>query len=73
LLKDSRSNILHWWESAYLEDDKLSQQFFIEAEAALPLLGPDNRSVQAMFHAMEFQRARLRASQQLAEWSFRRE
>ena len=68
LLKDSRSNILNWWQSAYLDDDKLSQQFFIEAEAALPLLGPENRSVEDMFHAMEFQRARLRASQQLAEW-----
>lgn len=68
LLKDSRRNILNWRESAYLDDDKLSQQFLIEAEAALLLLGPDSRSVENMFHAMEFQRARLQASQRLAEW-----
>jgi hypothetical protein len=52
LLKDSRHNILNWWESAYLDDNKRSQQFYIEAEATLPLLEPENRSVEEMFHAM---------------------
>ena len=69
LLKDSRSNILNWWGSAYLEDEALKRQFFIEAEAALPLLSQEDRSLSDTFHAMEFQRARLRASQQLAEWN----
>ena len=68
LLQHSRRPIVDWWERAYAQDEMLAQQFFIEAEAALPLLDGDDRSLDSVFHAMEYQRTKLRSSQQLAEW-----
>lgn len=56
LLQHSRRPIVDWWERAYEQDELLEQQFFIEAEAALPLLGGEDRSLDAVFHAMEYQR-----------------
>ncbi|MDO8291201.1 MAG: HNH endonuclease domain-containing protein, partial [Parvibaculum sp.] len=69
LLQHSRNHIIHWWEQAYLESDSMRQKFFIEAEAALPLMATGSTDIDAVFHAMQHQRAKLRASQQLAEWS----
>ncbi|MDO8273711.1 MAG: methyltransferase domain-containing protein [Gammaproteobacteria bacterium] len=69
LLQHSRDYIIHWWEQAYLESDSWRQKFFIEAEAALPLMATGSTDIDSVFHAMQHQRAKLRASQQLAEWS----
>jgi hypothetical protein len=73
LLQHSQPLILDWWQQAYLQEPALQQQFFIEAESALPLLaGNDNggiHDVQTVFHAMQHQRARLKANQQLREWT----
>ncbi len=69
LLQQSRDHIIHWWEQAYLESDSLRQKFFIEAEAALPLIATGTADIDVVFHAMQHQRAKLRASQQLAEWN----
>lgn len=68
LLLHSRDHILQWWERAYLEDERMSQLFYIDAEAALPLMNAESRDLDGVFHAMQHQRARLRASQQLGEW-----
>jgi hypothetical protein len=59
--------LLHWWEDAYLEGG-MGDRFFVEAEAALPLLDADNRDLSNVFEALMLQRQKLRANQQLAEW-----
>jgi CRISPR/Cas system Type II protein with McrA/HNH and RuvC-like nuclease domain len=69
LLQQSRDHIIHWWEQAYLDDERMRQKFYIEAEAALPLIDAEHRNLDGVFHAMQHQRAKLKASQQLAEWS----
>jgi len=68
LLQQAREPILDWWQQGYLHDDALRGQFFIEAESALPLIAPGSQDVAAVFHALQHQRAKLRAVQQLAEW-----
>ena len=72
LMQNSKSHILNWWERAYLDDEKMQQQFFIEAESALPLVNAETRDMDGVFLAMQHQRAKLRANQQLAEWHFYR-
>lgn len=69
LLENSKELILDWWNEAYVSDQRFSERFLIEAEAALPLVSQQS-SVTDIFAAMQHQRAKLRASQQLAEWSF---
>ncbi len=68
LLQESRQAIMEWWEEAYLGDGQLARQFFMEAEAALPSLEQNSPNLDQVFKAMRHQRAKLRASQQLAEW-----
>jgi hypothetical protein len=68
LLLQSKDSILDWWHDAWGEDDHYSRQFFMEAEAALPLIEPGSQNMESVFHAMQHQRAKLKASQQLAEW-----
>ncbi|HEV8078014.1 MAG TPA: HNH endonuclease domain-containing protein, partial [Marinobacter sp.] len=66
LLKQSRHRVLNWWEQAILGSVR-EEQFFSEAEAALPLLG-QNRTVEGIFEGMLQQRLRLKTNLQLAEW-----
>ena len=68
LLLQSKDDILKWWNNAWLGDEQVSQQFFMEAESALPLMEPDSRNIELLFQAMQHQRSKLKASQQLAEW-----
>jgi hypothetical protein len=68
LLLQSKDSILDWWHKAWGEDDHYSRQFFMEAEAALPLIEQGSQNMEFVFHAMQHQRAKLKASQQLAEW-----
>lgn len=68
LLQHARQAIQQWWHDAWLDDAHYAQQFFLEAEAALPLVGPGSQDTEQVFHAMQHQRAKLKASQQLAEW-----
>ncbi|WOD09507.1 methyltransferase domain-containing protein [Pseudomonas sp. NyZ704] len=69
LLENSKALILRWWEEAYVSDEKFSERFLIEAEAALPLVSQQS-DCEEIFVAMQHQRVTLRANQQLAEWSF---
>ena len=69
LMHESKKRILDWWEQAYSEEDLLNQ-FQMEAESALPLVGESNASFANVFEAMLYQRARLRADQQLIEWKY---
>ncbi len=68
LLAQARDPILHWWETGYLEQPALREQFYMEAESALPLLVPGRQDIDAVFEAMTHQRTRLKAAQQLGEW-----
>jgi SAM-dependent methyltransferase len=68
LMHNSRTRILEWWEDAYVEDD-MRQQFYMEAEAALPLMEKGQWQTERLFEAMLHQRAKLKANQQLQEWS----
>jgi len=66
LLKQSRPRVLNWWDQAILGSVR-EEQFFSEAEAALPLLG-QRRTVEGVFEGMLQQRLRLKTNLQLAEW-----
>jgi len=66
LLKQARPRVIEWWEHAIIGTER-EQQFFSEAEAALPLLG-ESRTVDSVFEGMLQQRLRLKTNLQLAEW-----
>ena len=70
LVLDAKPRLLHWWEDAYLEGS-MAGRFFMEAESALPLLDEGNRDLVNVFDALMLQRQKLRANQQLVEWSAR--
>jgi SAM-dependent methyltransferase len=69
LLLQSQKPITDWWQQAYVDDDSFNPTFFIEAQSALPLLDENTVSLETVFDAMQHQRARLKANQQLAEWN----
>jgi SAM-dependent methyltransferase len=69
LLVNSQKLITDWWQQAYLDDNSLNEKFFIEAQSALPLLDENTSALETVFDAMQHQRARLKANQQLAEWN----
>lgn len=66
LMQVARPRIISWWEHAYLLPE-YQDQFFAEAEAALPLVR-QHHSLDAVFEGMLQQRLRLKMNQQLAEW-----
>jgi 2-polyprenyl-3-methyl-5-hydroxy-6-metoxy-1,4-benzoquinol methylase len=65
-LNNCRTDILHWWQSAWQAD---SSEFFTQAKFALPMLSKQNNSFDEVFDAFSIQRDRLRDLQQLAEWN----
>ena len=67
LMRNSRKRILQWWEMAYLNDG-LKDQFYLEAEAALPGIEESTKQPEKVFEALQLQRLRLRRDQQLREW-----
>jgi SAM-dependent methyltransferase len=69
LLLQSQKPITDWWQQAYVDDDSFNPTFFIEAQSALPLFDENTVSLETVFDAMQHQRARLKANQQLAEWN----
>jgi len=66
LLKQARPRVLHWWDQAIIGTVH-EEQFFSEAEAALPLLG-GGRTADGVFEGMLQQRMRLKMNLQLVEW-----
>lgn len=67
LLVKSQERIVGWWDSAYSDHD-LARRFFVEAQAALPLLDDTVADFEAVFASLMLQRNKLKANQQLAEW-----
>lgn len=67
LMHEARTRILGWWQDAFLESS-LHERFYMEAEAALPLIGNNMNDVESVFEAMLHQRAKIKMNQQLMEW-----
>ena len=67
VLRDAESRLLGWWEEAYLESP-YQERFWLEARTSLPLV-TEASSLTDLFGAVQLQRARLKADQQLAEWT----
>ena len=68
LVFSAQERMLGWWQQAYIDGD-MAERFFTEAGAALPLLGKEQSDPQRIFDALLVQRQKLKANQQLQEWS----
>lgn len=68
LMHKSKGRITDWWNSAYINGN-MTEQFLMEAEAALPLVSDGTSDLTVIFEALMHQRARLKANQQLVEWA----
>ena len=62
----SKEEIVHWWESSWLEDQKC--RFFTEASLSLPGLAFNQDNIEDVFEAMKFQALRVAETQQIARW-----
>jgi len=67
-MSDARSRIIDWWQHAYV-DSPLKEKFLLEAGSSLPKLVEGEPVLEDIYLAMLHQRARLKADQQLVEWS----
>ena len=67
ILQVAKPQIMHWWEEAYI-GKPIEERFYIEAEAALPLV-QFSRSTRSVFEGLQQQRLRLKVNQQLTEWA----
>lgn len=64
-LQQNRQIITDWWQQGWSDS---ADEFFVQANLALPNLPASNRSFSDVFEAMTIQRDRLRDFQQLEEW-----
>ncbi|WP_346993264.1 HNH endonuclease domain-containing protein [Alteromonas gracilis] len=64
-LSSSRELIVHWWKQGWQHD---KNEFFSQANLALPNLRPDNTNFDDVFEAFMLQRDRIKALQQLEDW-----
>jgi len=67
-MHEARSRFLDWWQHAYVESP-LNEKFLLEASSSLPRLKDGEPGLEDIYTAMLHQRARLKADQQLVEWS----
>lgn len=64
-LRESREFITHWWKQGWLKHEN---EFFTQANFALPNLMPYNRNFDDVFEAFALQRDRIKDFQQLEDW-----
>ena len=69
-MADAKSRIIDWWQHAYIES-ALREKFLLEAGSSLPNVQEEELTVEKIFTAMLYQRARLKSDQQLVEWTAR--
>ena len=69
-LSSAHERILDWWNHAWLGSPH-RERFLLEATVSLPTL-VEQPAPADIYQAMLHQRARLKADQQLAEWTFAR-
>lgn len=67
-MADAHERIMDWWKIAYV-DTPLYERFLLEAGSSLPRLVPGEPALSDLYEAMLHQRARLKADQQLVEWT----
>ena len=68
-LAAAQQRMVHWWDSAWV-DTAHEEQFFMEANYALPGLSDGLPSLEAIHEATQHQRVRLRQDQQIPEWLY---
>ena len=64
-LQQNRRVITEWWQQGWSDS---ADEFFIQANLALPNLPDSNRSFEDVFDALTLQRDRIKDFQQLEEW-----
>lgn len=64
-LNNSREFITAWWQQGWQDN---SEEFFTQANFALPNLDANNRNFYDVFEAFSLQRNRIKDFQQLADW-----
>lgn len=64
-LYNSRQLITRWWQQGWMDN---SEEFFTQANFALPNLQPSNRSFDDVFEAFSLQRNRIKDFQRLPDW-----
>lgn len=64
-LNNSREFITAWWQQGWQNN---SEEFFTQANFALPNLDANNRNFDDVFEAFSLQRNRIKDFQQLADW-----
>jgi SAM-dependent methyltransferase len=64
----AQTRITDWWQRAYL-DSSFRERFLMEAGSTLPRLVEGEPRLQDLYQAMLHQRSRLKADQQLVEWT----
>jgi hypothetical protein len=69
-MSDAKNRITDWWQRAYF-DSPLRDRFIMEAGSSLPRLMEGEPGLGDLYQAMLHQRARLKADQQLVEWTLR--
>ena len=68
-LVQARELIVDWWRTGWHEH---SDEFFTQANLALPNLAPDNKNYDDVFEALTLQRERIKQTQQLQDWHLTR-
>ena len=66
-LAAAQQRMVQWWDSAWV-DTAHEEQFFMEANYALPGLSDGLPSLEAIYEATQHQRVRLKQDQQIPEW-----
>ena len=66
-LAEAQQRMIHWWDSAWV-DTPHDEQFFMEANYALPGLSNERPSLKEIHEATQHQRVRLKQDQQIPEW-----
>lgn len=67
-MADAEMRIIDWWQQAYI-DSSLQERFFLEARCSLPRIVEGEPGIGDYYQSMLHQRARLKADQQIAEWT----
>jgi hypothetical protein len=67
-MADAKSRITDWWQRAYV-DSPFRERFMMEAGCSLPRLVDGEPDIGDLYDAVLHQRARLKADQQIVEWS----
>ncbi len=67
-LRHAKELILHWWRQGWGEAQQ--DEFFTQANFALPNLSPKNRNFDDVFEAFALQRDRIKHLQQLQDWQY---